>query len=205
MTFLSTYGQRGPRRRRPFAPLVSGALALATAAGSIAFATSPAMAQAAPTKISIEKNTAWGPVLATSTGMTVYRFVKDGMNKSNCSGACAEAWPPVLLAKGQTKPIGQGLSHLGVIMRSNGTHQVTYEGIPLYTFVRDTKGSIDGNIKDSFGQWWTVNPAQPKATPVKSGSGGSGSGGSGSGGSGSGGSGSSGPSTTAPSSGGVSY
>ena len=120
----------------------------------------------------------------------MYRFVKDATNKSNCSGSCTVAWPPVLLAKGQTKPVGKGVGHLGVIMRSNGSHQVTYEGIPLYTFVRDTKHSIDGNIKDAFGQWWTVNPAHPKATPVKSGSSGSGS---------------SGPTTTAPSSGGASY
>jgi predicted lipoprotein with Yx(FWY)xxD motif len=195
MSFLTNYVRSGARPRRPFATVTSGALALATAAGSIAFATSPAMAQAAPVTITIEKSTPWGPVLATSTGMTVYRFVKDGLNKSNCSGSCAVAWPPVVLAKGQTKPLGKGVSHLGVIMRSNGAHQVTYEGTPLYTFVRDTKGSINGNVKDAFGQWWTVNPANPKATPVKSGSGGSSSGGSGS----------SGPSTTAPSGGGVSY
>ena len=170
MTFQSTYEQPSGRPRRRFATMASGALALATAAGSVAFTTAPAMAQAAPTTITIEKSTPWGPILATSTGMTVYRFVKDATNKSNCSGSCAVAWPPVLLAKGQTKPVGKGVSHLGVIMRSNGSHQVTYEGIPLYTFVRDTKHSIDGNIKDAFGQWWTVNPAHPKATPVKSGS-----------------------------------
>jgi predicted lipoprotein with Yx(FWY)xxD motif len=187
MTFQSTYEPPVGRPRRRLATLVSGVLALATAAESVALTASPAMAQAAPTTITVEKNTPWGPILATSTGRTVYRFVKDALNKSNCSGACTVAWPPVLLAKGQTKPDGKGVSHLGVIMRSNGSHQVTYEGIPLYTFVRDTKGSIDGNIKDAFGQWWTVNPAHPKATPVKSGSGGSG------------------PTTTAPSSGGASY
>lgn len=189
MTFHSTNEQPAGRPRWRFATAVSGAVALATAAGSVAFATSQATAQAAPTTITIEKNTPWGPVLATSTGKTVYRFVKDAPNKSNCSGACTVAWPPVLLAKGQTKPAGKGVNHLGAIMRSNGSHQVTYEGIPLYTFVRDTKGTIDGNIKDAFGQWWTVNPAHPKATPVKSGSGGTGSG----------------PTTTAPSSGGASY
>ena len=165
-----------PRRR--FAPAVSSALALATFAGSIVFATTPATAQSAPkTTITIETKTPWGPILALSTGRTVYRFVKDGDNKSNCSGACAVVWPPVLLAKGQTAPLGKGVSHLGVITRSNGTHQVTYEGIPLYLFIRDSKGSIDGNIKDGFGQWWVVNPAHPKATPVKGGSGAAGGGG----------------------------
>ncbi len=177
------------RPRRRLATMVSGALALATCAASVVLATTPATAQSAPkTTITIEKSTPWGPILALSTGRTIYRFVKDGTNKSNCSGSCAVVWPPVLLVKGQTAPIGKGVSHLGVIKRSNGAEQVTYEGVPLYLFIRDSKGSIDGNIKDGFGQWWVINPAHPKATPVKVGS-----------------SGSSGPTTTAPSGGGVAY
>ena len=130
MTFQSTYEQRpaglaGVSQRWPAEHSRSPPLRV------LAFTTAPAMAQAAPTAITIEKSTPWGPILATSTGMTVYRFVKDATNKSNCSGSCTVAWPPVLLAKGQTKPVGKGVGHLGVIMRSNGSHQVTYEGIPL--------------------------------------------------------------------------
>jgi predicted lipoprotein with Yx(FWY)xxD motif len=177
-----------PSRRR-FAVVASSALALATCAGSIALATPPAMAQSVPkTTIAIKKNTAWGSILTLASGRTVYRFAKDTKNKSNCSGACAVVWPPVLLVKGQTAPVGKGVSHLGVIMRSNGAHQVTYEGVPLYLFIRDNKTSINGNIKDAFGQWWVINPATPTKTPVKVGSGGS-----------------SGPTTTAPSGGGAAY
>ena len=55
MSFPGTYGQPVARPRRRFATLGSAALALATAAGSLAFATTPAMAQAAPTTITIEK------------------------------------------------------------------------------------------------------------------------------------------------------
>ena len=130
--------------------------------------TTPATAQSAPkTTVTIEKKTPWGPILGLSTGRTVYRFAKDLQNKSKCSGGCAVVWPPVLLVKDQTAPIGKGVSHLGVITRSNGAHQVTYEGIPHYLFIRDNKGSIDGNIKDGFGKWWVINPAHPKATSVK--------------------------------------
>ena len=186
MNATSTQEQRVARPRRRFAAVMSSALALATCAGSLALAT-PAMAASAPkTTLAVKKNTAWGTILTLASGRAVYRFVKDGKNKSNCSGACAVVWPPVLLIKGQTAPVGKGVSHLGVIMRSNGAHQVTYEGVPLYLFVRDNKSSINGNIKDGFGQWWVVNSSNPKATPVKVG-------------------GSKGPTTTAPSGGGVSY
>jgi len=126
-----------------------------------------------PTTIMVEKNRTWGPILALSSGWTVYRFVPDGTGKSTCYGKCAQVWPPVLLGMGQKEPMGEeGVAHLGAITRTNGTRQVTYEGIPLYLFIGDKKpGQVTGNIKDSFGQWWTVNPAHPMATPKASGSG----------------------------------
>ena len=188
MNALSTRGRRLVRPRPPLTAVVSGAVALATCAGSVALATTSATAQSAPkTTITIDKKTPGGH-LALSTGRTVYRFAKDAQNKSNCAGTCATIWPPVLLSKGQTAPIGKGVGHLGVIKRSNGAKQVTYEGVPLYLFISDTKGTFKGNIKDSFGSWWVINPAHPKATPVKVSSGRS-----------------NGPTTTAPSGGGVSY
>jgi predicted lipoprotein with Yx(FWY)xxD motif len=162
----------GPQRH--FATLV-GLTALAATAGSVGLGASPALAArtpdgTAPTTIIVEK-TAWGPILALSGGWTLYRLTSDGNFKSTCSGACAQAWPPALLAPGQKEPIGKGVNHLGFLNRSGGKRQVTYEGIPLYRFVADKKaGEINGNVKDEFGQWWVVNPAHPKAKPVKSGS-----------------------------------
>jgi hypothetical protein len=50
--------------------------------------------------------------------------------------------------------------------------QVTYEGIPLYTFTGDKKaGQVTGNIKDTWGQWWSINPASPTSAPKKKGGG----------------------------------
>jgi predicted lipoprotein with Yx(FWY)xxD motif len=165
---------RGPQRR--FVTLV-GLATLAVAAGSITLAAVPALAARAPqrtspTTIVVEK-TVWGAILALSTGWTVYRFVPDGNNKSTCFRKCAVAWPPVLLVAGQKEPLGKGVTHLGSFNRGGGERQVSYEGIPLYLFIGDKKpGEVNGNVKDNFGQWWTVNPAHPKAVPVKSGHGG---------------------------------
>jgi predicted lipoprotein with Yx(FWY)xxD motif len=155
--------------RHRLATLV-GVVGVASTAGTLAGATAPAFAarHAAPTTVIAEKSD-WGQILALSSGWTVYRLVGDGANKSMCSGACAKAWPPVLLAPGQRTPTGKGVAHLSSFARSGGGRQVSYEGIPLYRFIGDKKaGEINGNVHTPFGQWWVVNPAHPTSKPVKS-------------------------------------
>lgn len=144
--------------------------ALAVAATAVPLALSNAPAQAAAgskdTTIMVTSDSTWGKFLAVSGGWTVYRFTSDKTGKSTCFGACAKAWPPVLLAKGQKAPVGDKVGHLGTLRRPNGSLQVTYEGIPLYRFAGDVKsGEVSGNGKDNFGTWWVVNPARPLAVP----------------------------------------
>ena len=69
-------------------------------------------------------------MLVDGVGLTVYLFTKDESGNSNCSGRCAEFWPP-LLTEGD--PIaGEGVStdQLGTIERNDGATQVTYNGWP---------------------------------------------------------------------------
>jgi hypothetical protein len=63
-------------------------------------------------------------------------------------------------------------------MRKNGTHQVTYNGHPLYTYVGDSAaGKTSGEgLNLSGGLWWAVSPAG-KAVKNTSSSGGGGGGG----------------------------
>jgi predicted lipoprotein with Yx(FWY)xxD motif len=91
-------------------------------------------------------------------GVTLYLFMKDKKGKSACSGACAQAWPP-LLTKGRAKASGgASASKLGTTRRSDGTTQVTYNGHPLYTFVADRgkPGSTAGEGSKAFGAEWYV-------------------------------------------------
>jgi predicted lipoprotein with Yx(FWY)xxD motif len=145
--------------------IASGAVLLASAGvATVSGAT------ASPTAISLAQNKTWGPTLTLKNGHTVYRLTKDSKDKSVCTGKCATIWLPVLLANGQKTPVGNGVSHLGSFTRANGTHQVTYEGIPLYTFVGDKKADVvTGNIKDTWGQWWSINPSSPLTAPQKKG------------------------------------
>jgi predicted lipoprotein with Yx(FWY)xxD motif len=150
-------------------------LALGIGAALAGTAVAPVTAGASSsTVVVVTHNKTWGSMLALSNGDTVYRLTADTANKSVCSGACAKAWPPVVLAPGQKSPMGQGVSGLGTIPRAGGKKQVTYQGIPLYLYIGDhAAGQVNGNIKDTWGQWWVVNPAHPHATPtaVKSSSG----------------------------------
>jgi predicted lipoprotein with Yx(FWY)xxD motif len=128
-------------------------------------------------------NTSLGSILVDSTGRTVYLFKADVGAKSACTGACATAWPP-LLAKG-TPAAGTGLtaSTLGTITRSGGNHQVTYNGHPLYLFIKDKKpGQTTGQGVTAFGAaWFALSPSgsQTSATPPSSASSGGSSGGGG--------------------------
>src|SRR5256886_14032947 len=80
-----------------------------------------------------------GQILVDGNGKTLYLFEADTSTQSTCSGACAQAWPPVT-TKGAPKAAGgASASLLGTTARSDGTTQVTFGGHPLYSFTGDTK------------------------------------------------------------------
>jgi predicted lipoprotein with Yx(FWY)xxD motif len=80
---------------------------------------------------------------------------------STCDGACAAVWPPVL-ASGAPAVAGKAnASLIGLTTRSDGTKQVTYNGLPLYYYAADMKaGQATGNhLKDGFGLWLGMLPS----------------------------------------------
>ena len=84
-------------------------------------------------------------------GITLYRYDKDSAGTSNCTGSCATVWPP-LAAAGGTLTGGSGVTGtLATISRADGSKQVTYNGMPLYTFQQDAKpGDATGDGVNSF-------------------------------------------------------
>jgi predicted lipoprotein with Yx(FWY)xxD motif len=70
-------------------------------------------------------------VLVDAAGQTLYSFDKDAAGKSNCSGSCATAWPP-LLAAGEAQATG----YWSIILRDDGSKQWAYQGKPLYHWAR---------------------------------------------------------------------
>ena len=115
-------------------------------------------------------------VLANAAGFTLYWFAPDTAAKSNCTGSCAQRWPPV------TGPARAGVGvtgTLGWITRSDGSIQATYDGHPLYTASVDTapRQAKGNGLNASGGRWHEVTvsgAAAPAASPSPNGSGGGG-------------------------------
>ena len=68
----------------------------------------------------------------------VYTSSADSGHQSACQGACAAAyWQPVLTDGRPQAGAGVDQNALGIIVRPDGTHQVTYNGQPLYLYYGD--------------------------------------------------------------------
>ena len=67
----------------------------------------------------------------------VYTLSTDSGHASACQGQCAVFWTPVLTSMRPGAGSGVDQQALGIIVRPDGTHQVTYNGQPLYLFIGD--------------------------------------------------------------------
>jgi predicted lipoprotein with Yx(FWY)xxD motif len=112
-----------------------------------------------------------GSLLVDQNGMTLYMFKKDNPGTSACYGKCATTWPPLLTTGAPTAGSGADGSLLSTFKRTDGSMQVTYNGMPLYRFSKDTNpGDVMG--EGVAGIWYVVSPkgvevmAPATATPV---------------------------------------
>lgn len=96
----------------------------------------------------------FGSYLSAANGMTLYQSTKDTDNVSNCTGACATAWPPytVSTAAATSLTADPGIAgKISTIKRADGSLQVTYRGLPLYFFTGDKKpGDTTGEAVNGF-------------------------------------------------------
>ena len=123
----------------------------AVVAAALPAAAAGAVAGASKAPTVALRSTHLGKILVVgATGRTLYAFASDGKNKSNCTGPCAQAWPPLLVNGKPTAGKGVSAAKLGEIKRGN-SHQVTYAGHPLYRFVGDSApGQTTGQGSGGF-------------------------------------------------------
>jgi|SRR5918995_4204639 predicted lipoprotein with Yx(FWY)xxD motif len=106
----------------------------------------------------------FGQILVDDEGRTLYAFDKEKTDRSECFGACAEAWPP-FYTKGEPeagKGVDQGL--LGTTDH-DGRDLVTYDGHPLYYYVEEGPNEVLCQGVDEFGGLWLV--VSPDGEPIQ--------------------------------------
>jgi predicted lipoprotein with Yx(FWY)xxD motif len=116
-------------------------------------------------------------VLVDTQGLTLYHLSGEQNGKWICtSTACVKVWHPLAAPTGGA-PNGS-VGSLGTVKRPSGAMQVTFKGLPLYTFVGDTKpGEAKGQGIKDVGVWTAVTAngataSKPATTTTSSSSGG---------------------------------
>jgi len=131
---------RWPRAKRLVAVCASACSAALLVSGVSSAA--PHAKSKSATVVQVVTRSPFGQMLATVKGLSLY------VDPSGpCTGSCLTIWPPLLMPKRKTMPIGT--SGLGTV--KIGKHlQVTYNGEALYTFSGDSGSSVNGNGVGGF-------------------------------------------------------
>jgi predicted lipoprotein with Yx(FWY)xxD motif len=129
-------------------PMVSGTQMATTG--------TPAASGGTPMVIGMKNSPSLGNYLVDDKGMTLYVFKNDTAGTSACNGNCATIWPPL---SAQAAPTGgTGVTGaFGLLTRSDGSQQVTYNNLPLYYFSGD-KNPGDTNGQGVGGVWKVAAP-----------------------------------------------
>ncbi len=138
----------------------AGAASAGAAASSArAVPASPAVTAAPAAKPLVKKlkTTAFGDVLVTRSSRALYYWTpeKQSPGKIRCTGACARAWPPLIVPKGTkvARKLAGFPGTFGTVRRPDGRLQLTYNRLPLYTYAHEAPGQVLCNDVDG---WFVV-------------------------------------------------
>jgi len=115
---------------------------------------SPASTAQRKIDVMVKNNPTLGNIFTDGNGMTLYTYANDTKDASTCYGTCALNWPALLVS--QSPKIASDLiaSKFSVVIRTDGSKQAAFEGMPLYYFARDVKpGDTNGQ---GIGGVWSV-------------------------------------------------
>jgi predicted lipoprotein with Yx(FWY)xxD motif len=132
-------------------------------------AATPETAPTTQTEI-ISSSSSLGNILTGTNGMTLYIFRADINSQSSCYESCASFWPPLLIEEG-LEPTGVRISAtLGTTERTDGTYQVTANGMPLYYYANDkAPGDVKGQGSTGSGaRWYVISPSGQAITKAPS-------------------------------------
>jgi predicted lipoprotein with Yx(FWY)xxD motif len=132
------------------------AVAIALTIGAVLAAGALAVTQRTKTVAKEGPSTALSKtVLTTMKGRTLYSLSAEKRGRFICTDpGCLASWKPLVVAKG-VRP--KGPVKLGTVVRPDGRRQVTFKGLPLYSFNGDvSKGEANGEGLKDVGTWHAV-------------------------------------------------
>lgn len=115
--------------------------------------TAPAVGGSGPKTVAKQLHLKGRTLLTSTAGRTLYTLSAEKHGKFICTetSGCTSIWRPLTVASGV---VPKGPVKLGTIKRPEGTIQVTYHGLPLYTFTGDKKrGQTKGEGLKDVGTW----------------------------------------------------
>jgi predicted lipoprotein with Yx(FWY)xxD motif len=85
-------------------------------------------------------------VLTDSEGRTLYTAAVEQDGRILCVDACTSFWAPVAASSDDAESAAGALdADLGVVDRPEGEQQLTLDGLPLYTFLEEDPGQLEGD------------------------------------------------------------
>jgi predicted lipoprotein with Yx(FWY)xxD motif len=125
-------------------------------AAALVLAGAAASATARPPAIKY-RDDRFGPILATPKKQALYYWnvEKRAGGKVRCTGACAKAWPPLVVRRPAAVPrrVAGIRGTFGTIRRPDGRLQVTFRGLPVYTYAHEGPTQV---LCDDVNGWFVV-------------------------------------------------
>jgi predicted lipoprotein with Yx(FWY)xxD motif len=162
------------RRSIILSTLVIGAAALGVAACGSSDDNSGASTATSSTGIVSVAKVDGTDVLADSAGKTLYSAAVEKVGKILCVDACTSFWEPMPASSADAKEASGALdANFGVVKRPDGQQQLTFDGLPLYTFAEEGAGKLEGDgfVDDFQGTHFEWEAARTSGGSPSSGSG----------------------------------
>jgi predicted lipoprotein with Yx(FWY)xxD motif len=114
-----------------------------------------ARSEAAPVKRLKAAGFGWVLARADRQALYYWQIEKKAGGKVRCTSSCAALWPPLLVKSRAAVPahVAGIKGTFGVIRRPNGTLQVTYNRLPVYSYVHEGPGVVRCDNVDG---WFVV-------------------------------------------------
>lgn len=155
---------RSTKTRVRWGALALGAALLLAACGGKAAAHSGSGGSSG-NQVGTESLKGIGTALVDSRGFTLYHLTTEKNGQIQCTGSCAGVWPPLLVTSGGAPTAAAGLTGtVATITRPDGGVQVTYNGMPLYTYSGDS-GPHQANGQGVQGVWFAVTASGSGGAP----------------------------------------